>query len=428
MDAQKELQSLHESFREFKTANETALEEIKKFGKVSGDLEAKMTEISTAMDGHEKKLNDRITEVEAKATAAAALEKKIEELETEFRSKGAGAGSEAQAKQAAEQEAAMRKSVFWKLTRKGVSHDNLLATPVLSDEEKSWVTEKKGLIVSDDTQGGYLAPEEYVVEIISDAVEFSPIRSISRIRTTSQKAVNIPKKTGSTSATWVEETGTRSESTTPTFGVEKLESFEMHGLLKVSRQELEDSAFNIEAFIREELAEQFGVAEGTAFVSGDSVGQPQGILSNANVASVANGDANNLQADGLIDLYFEPKEVYLTNATWVMSRSTLKEIRKLKDANGQYLWEAGIKTEARPATILDRPYLVCTDMPAATSGNYPIAFGDFRRAYYVLDRVVMEIMTDPYTSKGTGMIEISARKRVGGRVVLAEAIKTLQMA
>ena len=427
MDVQKELQTINETFASFKALNEQALQEVQKYGQVSGDLEAKMTTLSETMDASEKKLNDRLNEIDAKAAKVAEVEaqvEKLKEFEAEVRARGKGRVGADDPDTAV----AMRKSIFWKAVRNQIPLNLLEADQSLTDEEREFVSGKKAMIVGDDEAGGYLAPEEYVNEIIKDTTEFSPVRSVARIRTTSRKAVNIPKKTGSIAAAWVEETGTRTDSGNPTYGMERLQSYEMHALIKVSRQELEDAAFNVEGFIREELAEQFGVAEGTAFVTGTGVGQPQGLLTNASVTSVNSGSATAITADGLIDLYFEPKEIYASNGVFLMARSTLKAIRKLKDANNQYLWVPGFKADARPATILDRPYVVCPDMPAIAGDAYPVIFGDFRRGYYILDRIVVEIMTDPYSSKSTGMIEISARKRVGGQVVAPFAIKKLKIA
>lgn len=134
-----------------------------------------------------------------------------------------------------------------------------------------------------------------------------------------------------------------------------------------------------------------------------------------------------LSGDDLIALFYELKEAYLNNATWACSRSTLREIRTMKDGLGNYLWAPGIRDNARPATILDRPYITCADLPSVAANQYPVLFGDFRRAYLIVDRIELEVLVDPYTSKKTGMTEFSARKRVGGQVVLADALKKLKV-
>jgi HK97 family phage major capsid protein len=417
VNIEQELQKLSESFVEFKGFSEKAVAEAEKYGKATGEMEAKLTEINSDMAAKEEKISAFVDELKSAKDAREAMEKKIADMETSF----AREGEELlDGKKQADKETLGRKA-FFKALRSGYDPQAIKGTGILSPEEE------KALILGNDTAGGYLAPPEYVMEMIKDVVEWSPIRQLARIRTTSRTEVQIPKRTGVASASWVEETGTRSETDNPSFGMEQLRSHEMYAMTKVSKQELEDSVFNIESFLREEFAEQFGVLEGTGFVSGNGAGQPQGLMSNANVGAVNNGHATVLSADALIALYYELKEAYLNNSQWLMNRSTLKTIRQLKDGNGNYLWAVGIRREAEPPTILDRPYRTAPDMPAISSGTYPIMFGDFRRGYLILDRIVMETMADPITSKATGMIEFSARKRVGGQVIQAEALKKLYM-
>ncbi len=289
--------------------------------------------------------------------------------------------------------------------------------------------ELKSLSVSSDPGGGYLAPPEFVSEIIAESVEYSPVRKVARIRTTTRPSISQPKKTGRTVAQWVGELGARTEQQSPTVGMENISTHEMYGLVKASKQDLEDSGFDVEQFVREDLGEQFGLAEGQAFISGNAVGKPEGLLVSPDIAFVKSGDANKLTADGLIELYFELSEAYVANATWLLSRSTLRAIRQLKNSvTGEYVWAPGIRSDGRPATILDLPYVTCPDMPAIAANAYPVMLGDFRRGYTIVDRIQMETMIDPYTSKANGLVEISARKRVGGQVVLPAAIKKLKIA
>jgi HK97 family phage major capsid protein len=266
------------------------------------------------------------------------------------------------------------------------------------------------------------------MEILTDVVEWSPVRPLCRVRTTGRSGVEIPRRLTPAAASWVSETGTRSETTNPTFTMETIPTHELYAMVQVSAQEMEDSLFDLQAFLREEFAEQFGVTEGAAIVDGNGVGRPEGFMQHAGIGYKVSGHASEITADGLLDAYHELKEAYLANATWVMSRSTLRDIRKLKDATGNYLWSPGIKLEARPAQLLDRPYVTAPDMPTIAANAYPVAIGDFRRGYLLLDRLELSMMVDPYTAKRTGMIEISARKRVGGQVIIADAIKKLKIA
>jgi len=285
----------------------------------------------------------------------------------------------------------------------------------------------KVLAVADDTQAGYLAPVEYANEIIRGIVEFSPIRTIARVRPTTRSSVQFPVRTGVFAARWVAELGQRSETTGLRFGLEEIPTHELYALVDVSLQMLEDSAFNLEQEIQADFAEQFGVAEGAAFVSGNAVGKPEGFLTNPNVGVTNSGHASQITADGVISLYFDLKEDYARNGVWVLNRGTLKAIRQLKDAQGNYLWQPGLAGGV-PATILDRPYVVAPDMPDIAANSTPLAFGDFRRGYLIVDRVQIAIQRDPYTQAAQGVVRFHARKRVGGQVVLAEAIRKLKIA
>jgi len=284
--------------------------------------------------------------------------------------------------------------------------------------------EIKVMTISDATTGGYLAPAEFTNELIKNIVEYSPIRSIARVVGTTARSKYWPKKTTSASASWVTEIGTRAETTNPKIGIEEIPTHEMYALAKVSKQDLEDAQFNIQGFVNEEFTEQFGVLEGTAFVAGVGTTQPEGILTNPSVTGFTGVTTSaKIVADDLKQLFFSIKEPYAKNATWLWKRSSTLAISLLKDTvSGNYLWQYGLQLGA-PGNVLGRPYIECPDMPAEAASAKAVAFGDFRRGYIIIDRVVIEVLEDPYSSKSTGCIEFSARKRVGGQVVLAEAIK-----
>ncbi len=292
--------------------------------------------------------------------------------------------------------------------------------------------ERKALTVSDDTTGGYLAPEEYVRELTRGVTEFSPIREIARVRQTSSRAVKIPKRTGTFAAQWVSESGARSETTGLTFGLEEIAAHEMYALVDLSQQNIEDSAFDLEAELTLEFTEQFGVLEGAAFVNGNAVGQPEGFMANASVASDNSGSAStvkdaNGQADGLIALQHNLKESYARRATWVLNRKTLGKLRQMKDGNNNYIWQPGT-APGNPNTILGDPYVEATDMPDEAANAFPIAYGDFMRGYIIVDEVLLSILRDPYTQATSGNVRFIARRRVGGQVVVDEAIRKLKCA
>lgn len=289
----------------------------------------------------------------------------------------------------------------------------------------------RGLVASDDTKGGYTATKEFVNELIKTETEMCPFRSLARVRPTSRKAIQMPKKTATFSAVWVGETDTRSETDGLRFGLEEIPAHEMSAVVKVSNEDLEDSALDLEQLIREEVAEQFAVAETTAFITGLGVKKPWGVAVDTAITNTNSGSNGDFDADDLIDLLYGLKAVYWRNATWMFNRTTLRKIRKLK-ANNEYIWSPGntypnsIVNGLAP-TILDRPYVITPEMQSTgTTGNVSVLVGDIRRGYIIVDRVAVSILRDPFTEAQYGNVVFWARKRVGGQVVLAEAINRLQ--
>lgn len=296
--------------------------------------------------------------------------------------------------------------------------------------------EIKAMAIADETLGGVLAPAEFIEDVIKGVVQYSPIRQIAKVRSTSRTSVQAPKRTGNFAAQWTGETDTRSETTGLTYGMEEIPTHELYARVVVSNWDLEDPVVDLETEIRDAMAEQFGVAEGAAFVAGNSVGKPEGIVSNTDVESVNNGAATFTQAvgaDGLIKVNFQLKEQYWQNAQWVLNRFTMRDIRLLKDTVGNYIWQPGVAGGAGtvlgiPPTILDHPYVIAADMPAIASNALTVAFGDFTKAYWIVDRIEIAVLRDPFSAAGTGQVILHARKRVGGQVVLPEAVKLLKMA
>lgn len=295
-------------------------------------------------------------------------------------------------------------------------------------ESKLTPDETKALAASDDTAGGYLVPKQVMNSIIQRVQEFSPIRQIAMVQPITTSTLEWPTDTGDFSGGWTAEQGTRTESTGQTFGKNIITAHEMYAYVKITNQLLEDSAFNLEAFMADKAGVRLAVLEGTAFVSGTGVGQPEGFMVNANIGYTAGGDASNLKAPGLITLQHAVKADYARNAVWVLNRKTLGVVRtlQLNDYTG-FVWQPDY-TGSNPPRILGQPYVEATDMPDIAGNAYPIAYGDFRRAYVIADRVAISVLRDPYTSKTTGVVEFMFRKRVGGQVILSEAIRKLKIA
>lgn len=389
------LDELGSKFEEFKHENKERLDEIEKKGhadpllqekvdKMADDI-SKLAEVKQSHEIQRKNLEE--------ATA------KLENLETVINRPEVGGSKEIDHK----------KEVFSKWLRKGEV-----------DPE-----EKKALYESDDTLGGFYAPSEYVEDLIKSVTEISPIRSIARVRQTDKRGIEIPKRTGQFSASMVAETGTRSETTGYTTGMMSIDAHECFALVDISQAMLEDSAFNLESEMSGEFAEQFAKLEGTKFVSGTGVGEPLGFTdSSAGVSSTNSGHASTLKPNGLLELVYSIKSEYLSNARFVFNRSTFADILQLEDTAGQKIFHVGMTlVGGAPSTIVGFPYTLATDMPNVGAGTKPIAFGDFARAYTIVDRVNMSVLRDNMTQATSGNIRYIARKRFGGTVVLPEAIQ-----
>ncbi|MEQ8868371.1 MAG: phage major capsid protein, partial [Roseovarius sp.] len=259
--------------------------------------------------------------------------------------------------------------------------------------------EIKALTVSNDPQAGYLAPAEMSTEFIRDLVEYSPIRSIASVRSITSSSVKYPKRTGVTNARWEGETE-ESEESAPTFGQLEVVPHKLTTFTDVSNELLNDSGGTAEAEVRMALAEDFGKKEGTAFVNGTGSGQPEGLMTHADVPETINGSTSALSADKLIELMYALPAMYRNAGTWMMNGTTLGVIRKLTDGDGNFLWQPSFQA-GQPETLLGRPVIEAVDMPDYESGSFPIIFGDFS-AYRIVDRLAMSILSDPYTQARKG--------------------------
>jgi HK97 family phage major capsid protein len=288
----------------------------------------------------------------------------------------------------------------------------------------------KSLRVGDDTAGGYLAPAQFVAEIDKNLVEISPIRQAARVGNTASGSVIIPRRTGTPTGYWVGETETRT-ATESTYGQAEIPIHEVAVYVDVAQRLLEDAATNVESEVALDLAEEFAAREAVAFVKGDGVKKPVGLLTAPGVPYTFTGNGSTLgsnPADLLISHYYALKAGYRSRATWLMNGATLAAIRKLKDGTtGVYLWQPSYAA-GQPETLLGRPIIEVPDMDDVGAGATPIAFGDIGTAYRIYDRVNLSILRDPYSQATNGLIRFHARRRVGADVVRAEALRTIKCA
>lgn len=383
-----------------------------------------IAELHTLVDDLHTKFEDvqkgRLTQADI-ADAEKKLNDRIDELETKLQRPRLS-----QAEEKSKAVTAHRKSLNdW--LRKGdkmapESAENLLRFGSIKGDTLIFPDEQKVLVISDDTLGGYLAQDEYVQEIIKGVTDISPMRQVAKVRSTSMRSVQQPKRTGQPTGVWVGEIDTRTETTGLTYGLETLVPNECYADIRVSKHDLEDSSFNLEAEIRSEAILALAKLEGTAFITGDAVKKPEGITVNAtNIAnSVKTGSNTAIQADQLIQFTYTVKEPYARNGKYLMKRDTVRQIRQLKDGSNRYLWEPSF-APGQPQTLLGYPIIEMPDMPTVAQNAYAVAFGDFQQHYLIVDRVQVEIQRLVELYAASGQVGFLFRKRVDGQVMLPEA-------
>jgi HK97 family phage major capsid protein len=288
--------------------------------------------------------------------------------------------------------------------------------------------ELKALATDNDTQGGYLVPNPVEGALIEKLIEFSPVRSVVSVETIGSGNAWVAPGEGSTdfAAGKVGERDARSETTAGTLRMERIPVHEFYANPFVTQTMLDDAAFGVEAWISRRVATRRAVLEGGYHINGTGEGEPEGLLTNADITSVNSGDSNEVTDTGLIDLVFDLPSSYARNARFLWHRNTTAKIRKFKDVtSGQYLWNPGLNGGTQ-ATVLGYGYTECIDMPEEDTDLFPVLFGDFQRAYKIVDRKGISLMRDPFSSKP--FIEMYFTWRTGGQVVLAEAVRKLKCA
>ena len=290
--------------------------------------------------------------------------------------------------------------------------------------------DQQAMTVGSDPDGGYLVPTAVSTRILKKIWDVSPIRQIANVETVGTDALEFPIDDGEAGAGWVGEVEPRPVTATPQIGVARIVVHEMYANPAVSQKLLEDAAVDVEAWLANKVSERFARLEGVAFVSGNGVNKPRGFLTYADgtargqIEQIASGSATDVTADALVKLVFALKEPFAPNARWVMRRASVAGFMLLKDTTGQYIWRPGLE-QAAPATLLGYPVTECADMPAVGAGALPVAFGDWKQAYTIVDRLGIVTLRDPYTMKP--FVLFYTRKRVGGDVVVGDAIKLLRI-
>lgn len=290
----------------------------------------------------------------------------------------------------------------------------------------------KAMSVGSDPDGGYTVTPAIGAIIQGVQYETSPMRAVANIETISSDAIEYPRDDDQASCGWVGEQEDRPATATPQAGMQRIPVHELYAMPKVTQKLLEDSAWNVEAWLGNKIGDKFGRTEATAFVSGSGVKRPRGFTTYASgtfaaggsgkIEQVSAGTAATVSWDDFINLLTSLKEFYLSGAIWMMQRATVGKAMLLKNGEGEYIWQVN-QQAGKPSIMLGYEVRQAADMDAVGASKLPVAFGNFKMGYTIVDRLGISVLRDPYTAKP--FVQFYTRKRVGGDVTNFEAIKML---
>ena len=293
------------------------------------------------------------------------------------------------------------------------------------------------LTKSSDAEGGYLAPVEWDRTIVNKLKQISMIRQNARVQSISVAGFRKLFSDRAIGSGWVGETASRPATTTPALGSLDFAPGELYANPAISAQLLDDAAINLEEWLAAEVDTEFARQEGIAFLSGDGTNKPYGILTYvtgaANAArhpwgaigTVVSGHATQVTGDGFLDLMYSLPSEFAANAKLYINRQSLGAARKLKDGQGNYLWQPSY-IAGEPPTLNGAPIVEVPGMPAVGAGNIAALYGDMEATYLVIDRIGISVLRDPYTNKP--FVHFYTVKRVGGGVYNPEPMRALKIA
>lgn len=302
------------------------------------------------------------------------------------------------------------KDAFWRTMRdKSVPHEVLNA-----------------LQVGTDSEGGYLVPDEYERTLIEALEEENIFRRFAHIIRTSSGDRKIPIVVSKGTASWIDEEAAYPESD-DVFGQTSISAYKLATMIKVSDELLHDSVFDVAAYIAREFARRIGAAEEEAFFTGNGTGKPTGLLHTTGGAEVGvtTKSTTALTFDEVMDLFYSLRAPYRRSAVFLTNDATMKALRQLKNGNGDYIWQPSV-TAGTPDTILNRPVYTSTFMPTIAAGAKTMVFGDMNY-YWIADREGRKFQRLNELYAPTGQVGFLASQRVDGKLILPEAVKTLQM-
>lgn len=409
---QETLDAIGAAFEARKAAEDERYAELAKRG-ITPETEAKLNKIDAELD--------RLTE----------LKKDLELLATRASRPGAGARGERTSP-----EAEAYKSAFLDWMRAPTDHGRQVRAQSAAKELEKRATQT---VTSTGSAGGFALPEEIESAIARLSVDISPIRQIATVRTVSTSDYKELFDVNGAAFEWLAEAATRNQTNTsdlaevaPTMGTASARP-------RASEESLDDLFFNVEAWLIQTASEAIAQGEGAAFVGGNGTARPTGFL--AGPAPVATADASRAfgtlqyipggqasamptSADVFYDMIYAARARYRANARWVTSKAILASLRKYKDTTNAYLWQPSL-VMGQPDSFMGYPITEAEDMQAVAANSFPLAFGDFREGYLIVDRVGMRMTRDEITLPG--FVQFYIRKRVGGKIRNSQAIKLLKI-
>lgn len=376
-----EVNSLATAFEEFKSTNDQRLAQIEAKGSADYVTTDKLEKLNADLTA----LQSAVTDVAKKSNRVGASDAQVAEDEY--------------------------KSVFDKWARKGDRHEAEL--------------EAKALTTGDST-GGFLVPKTVEAGIRADLRLFSPIRSEATVISTSNDRYTFLKNMRGLTTGWVGETDARPETATPTLVEVALPGGEIYANPAVSQRALDDSQFNLEAWLQSEITNEMAIAENKAFVNGDGVNKPKGFLTEAGLTTIKTGAAAGMPtgADYVFSMIYAMDSAYRAGAKFYSNGAVSASLRTVKDSTGNYLWQPSLVL-GQPASIAGYAHVELEDMDAVAAGKAPMAFANMKQGYTIADRIGIRTLRDPYTHKP--FVHFYATKRVSGMVTDTKAFVVLKV-
>ena len=421
------LEEQGKAFAEFKQANDALQTEVKKL-KEDAVTRDKVERLQSALDAfgdQMKAAGQRQDEIEAKTNRLALTGGGASDVEI----KSAAAFGDIVGGQVTVEDFRAYKSTLW-----GVGGPLRAAQPKL---------DLKAMSVGSDPDGGYLVTPDTTGRIVQRIYETSPMRQVASVMSIGTDSVEGLNDLGQNGFSWVGETGGRTETTSAQLGKWSLQVHEAISIVSATQKVLEDARLDLESWLAMKSADRIARGENAAFVTGDGQSKPRGLFTYTTAATAdssrdwgtfehintgangafrtRSGDTNAI--DDLLNVVYSLKSAYRAGARWMTNRAVVREARKLKDGQGNYIWQPSVQI-GQPSSLLGYGVVEAEDVPALGTGSLSMAFGNFAETYQIVDRIGLSVLRDPYTSYP--YVFFKFRKRVGGGAISFEAMKFLR--